>query len=490
MTKILRSFYALILLGAPVLCQASSLLAPFKTDDGRTNWQYVANFSSGVLIILLSLATLSLYVIWRRVRKYNRKLEEIKSTLESRVRERTKTLDQTNRSLQKSNDALAQEVDDHIHTTARLRESEGYLQSILNSMPFILVGLDKDGIVTHWNPRAEQASGIPADKAIGQDLWSIYPDITISPSHIKQARETGEAVTLRLSQPGSYHFDVTVYPLEDQSINSVMLLVDDVTKRVFAENMLTQHDKLASMGELASSMAHDISAPLQEILFDLRCFQSALESGSLIPSEQINKGETEKLMQLVENASSHGRQVDSIVHNLLQFARGRSETPEPALVTDVLDSAIEQAGLALSIPETIAFTDITIERHYAEGLPTVPCYVTALQQVFLSLLRHCYQAISEELTPPPTIRIEVSDTYGEVFIRISHNGKSLTENEQRVLFEPLENNNTPEAMRIETGKRLSFSHYVITEQHQGHMAVTSAPGEGSTFHIQLPPVRS
>lgn len=501
MTRTLRRLSLFVFALFPQLALAAThethnrFIAYFKNEDGSTNWQYVANFSSGVLIILLSLVTLVLLITWIRVRRYNKQLVEIKGSLEKRVKERTATLDESNRLLQDANSALEKEVSDHVATSEQLRRSEAYLQSILHSMPMILVGLDSNGNITHWNPQAERASGIFASDAIGQYLWSIYPDITVSPKHIQQAHDKGEALTLRHSQPGSYHFDITIYPLEGEYADGVVLLVDDVTKRVFAENMIIQHDKLASMGELASSMAHDISAPLQEILFDLRSFQSALESGNLIPADVNNSGETAKLQQLVEDASRHGQQVDAIVRNLLRFARGRSERPEATDIEALINSAVDQAQDGLTLPGAYPFNHITIEREYAADLPRVAAYVTALQQVFVSLLRHSYQALVDGKPEQPRIRIEVMDNYGSILVRVNHNGRLLTADEQVLIFEPYHQGQESKAEDATTdvakdaGNRLSFSYYVITEQHQGHMAVTSDANSGTTFHIQLDPAR-
>lgn len=470
MTRALISLFAFF--QSPLLY--ADLLSAFKTEDGDTKWQYVANFSSGVLIILLTLVVLVLFVTWRRARRYNVALEEIRCHLEQRVRERTAKLER--------------EVSDHVITTKMLKASQSYIQNILSSMPLVLVGLDQQGNITHWNRRAEQISGISSEEAIGQNLWSIYSDITVAPKHIEQALDKGEAITLRHSQPGSYHFDITVYPLENYSEPGVVILVDDVTKRVIAENMLIHHDKLSSMGELATTMASDINTPLQGILFDLRSFQGVLESGKLLPPGTENSPENEHLQELVKSASENGRKVESIIRNLLQFARGRTDKPQEANVVDILEHAIEQAQDVLVEPGTFPFTAIEIEREYQSDTLLIPCYTTELQQVFLSLFRHAYQALTQQQAAgfKPTIKIFAGDNYGALTIRIAHNGKGLTEEEQMYLFEPyIQSSDNVEQAAKGAGTRLSLPYFVITEQHQGHMAVTSNPDTGSTFHIQL-----
>lgn len=465
---------ATLLLTSP-LTQAG-LLDVFRNEDGSTKWQYVANFSSGVLIILLTVAAVVLFITWLRARRYNLELEEIRCHLEERVKERTAELEK--------------EVAEHVVTTQRLQASESYIQNILSSMPLLLVGLNAAGTITHWNRRAEQVSGTLAEAAIGRNLWSVYPDITVTPQHIEQALEKRQPLTLRYSQPGSYHMDITVYPLENYVEPGVVVLVDDVTRRVITENMLIQHDKLSSMGELATAMANDINTPLQAILFDLRSFQNILDSGRLLPSDSDQASQVERLNGLLKHAAENGHQVESVIRNLLQFARGRNAQAEPANVVDILEHSLTQASEALSVPDAIPFSRIRVERHFDQVIPQAPCHVTELQQVFLSLFRHAYRSLVEkaqgkDMDFVPTIKLYVGQSYDALSVRIQHNGTGLSNEEQMYLFEPYVHSANVEQPSAAADKRLSFAYFVITEQHRGHMAVTSDPEVGTTFHIQL-----
>jgi signal transduction histidine kinase len=250
--------------------------------------------------------------------------------------------------------------------------------------------------------------------------------------------------------------------------------------------MLIQNDKILSMGELASSMAHDINLPLQSILFDLRSFQGLLTDSSQYMDEISGNKLPEKLDNLLSHAYEKGEKVASIVQNLQDFARGRSDRIQQSNIVDVMEHTLELAGDVLSAPSGLRFTDIQIERNYEKDLPMIPCYVTELQQAFLSLVRHAYDALGRVHTPDhkPVIRIQMNVSYDGFWIRIQHNGVGLTDEEQLYLFEPFVGKDTPET-GYDAGKRLSFAYFIITEQHQGYMAVTSDPRIGTTFHIQM-----
>ena len=464
----------------------AALRMQFKYPDGSTNWQHVANWSGSILILLLSITVINLIFARRKIRKSNLELEEIRSGLELRVKERTATLDESNRLLKKTNKLLENEVARHVKTASRLRASESYIKNILRSMPLMLVGVNKDGQITQWNKRAEDTTGIKAEDVLDKNLWEAYPIITVSPALVSEAMEKNETVTIKHSQRGQYYFDITIYPLQGEAETGVVIMIDDVTKKILAENMLIQNDKISSMGELASSMAHDINMPLQSILLDLRSFQYLLSDSSQSTNEIKSNGLPEKLDKLLSHAYEKGEKVASIVQNLQEFARGRSDRKQLSNIVDVMDHTLGLAGDVLSAPSSLSFTDIQIERNYEKDLPMIPCYVTELQQAFLSLLRHAYEALSQVSEPghKPTIKIQMSVGYDSFWIRIQHNGVGLTNEEQLYLFEPFVRKDTPE-VGYDAGKRLSFAYFIITEQHQGHMAVTSDINVGTTFHIQM-----
>lgn len=458
----------------------------FKYPDGSTNWQHVANWSGTVLILLLSVAVINLFLTRRQVRKSNRELEAIKNDLELRVQERTATLDESNRLLKEANQLLENEIAKHVSTSSKLRASESYIKNILKSMPLMLIGVNKDGQITQWNKRAEDITNLKAEDVLENNLWQTYPIITVSPDQVSDALENNQAITIKHTQRGQYYYDITIYPLQDQDETGVVILIDDVTKKMLAENMLIQNDKMSSMGELASSMAHDINMPLQSILLDLRTFQHLISNSSQYVNEIKGTGTPEKLANILSHAYEKGEKVASILQNLQDFARGRSDRKHLSNIVDVMEHTLELAGDVLTAPTGLKFTEIHIDKNYEKTLPMIPCYVTELQQALLSLFRHACDAIGRVERPgyEPVIKIWMNVSYDNFWIRIQHNGIGLTNEELMYLFEPFVRKDSPEA-DYDAGKRLSFAYFIITEQHQGQIAVTSDINVGTTFHIQL-----
>ena len=475
----------IIIVSLLLLAQVSdaSIVDVFKDEEGRTKWQHVANFSGSVLIILLSIAMSAVLVGVVKLRGRNSELSDIKSSLEITVRRRTENLDKSNRLLQESNEALAGEIGEHKQTTELLQSSQNYLNSILASMPSMLIGLNEKMEITHWNQTAESITGHSAESVAGVNLWQAYPTITLSPEQVRQVLDDLEPMTIKHSQRGQYYFDITVYPLSNDN-GGVVVVVENVTQRSLAENMLIQRDKMASMGEFASTMAHDISMPLKGILEDVQIVNKHIRLIDAVP---------ENTLALLQDALDRGRQASAVISNLLEFSNQSANTSTEKLaspVTDIIDHCIELANDMLS-DNGLHFRNIIVEKNYAESLPDLQCHIAELQQLFLSLFRHACRAMSEKLESgtagyKPTLVVDVSQAYDAVWVKVQHNGIGLTIEEQQDLFEPIVQQTTPVNPKpLVAENRLSFCYFIVTEHHDGELAVTSDVSVGSTFHIQF-----
>jgi PAS domain S-box-containing protein len=446
-----------------LLCVSSSayanILSPFKDEAGATKWQYVANFSSSVLIVSLLIVSIFLFVALRRAARSNRELTDIKATLEDRVARRTASLEET---------------------TAQLSSREAYIKSIVDSMPLMLIGLNKNMQITQWNHVAESITGRPFDTIIGMNLWEAYPTITLTPSQIEKVLIDRQTTTIKHSQRGQYYFDITLYTLNEHEETGIVILVDDITKQMKAENQLVERNKMSAMGELASAMAHDINVPLQSISNAIDIIEQQLNSD--------NEKSKNSISAILNKAKLSGKQATAIVENLLEFASSHRDNKQSVNIANLLDHSIEVAGRLYSQLNGLRFDDIALHRDYGDNVPNIPCYPSEMQHVFLRILRHVFYALCERATDndfTPVIQVEVGNFYDSVWIKIQHNGEGLEPEEQQDVFEPFFSN-TSEKPACPVEQRLSYSHFIVTEHHKGQIAVTSDKVIGTTFHIQLP----
>jgi PAS domain S-box-containing protein len=435
----------------------ADMFAVYRNPDGTTKWQWVANSALSLLIITLLVVAIFLLVANSRARRVNRELTDIKATLEDRVARRTASL---------------------IETTEVLKSREQYITNIVESMPLMLIGLDKHMHIIQWNQVAEAATGRPIASVLGKNLWEAYPTITLTPDQVTTVLRSKKTMTIKHSQRDQYYFDITLYPLTDKDETGVVILVDDITKQMKAENKVSERDKMSAMGELASAMAYDINLPLQSIL------SSLLNAQEKLVENDVSHIKTE-LLSTMKDACSSGQQASSIIQNLLDLANSHNDEKVPADITQLMDQSIKVADNLFTDLSGLRFSAINITRHYHDGLPQIPCYQSELQQVFVRLLRAAFHSLNNKAQEHPAINVEISEFYDSLWIKIQHNGEALTPLEQEDIFQPFFSISDREpACPVE--HRLSYSHFIITDHHDGQMSVTSDEKFGTCFNIQLP----
>lgn len=454
---LMKKWFAALVLCSLSIHTYADIFWRFRNPDGTTKWQWVANFSSSVLILTLLIVMIFLILANRRAGRANRELTDIKSTLEDRVARRTASL---------------------IETTEALKSREQYITSIVESMPLMLIGLNQNMEVIQWNRVAESSTGRPIASVLGKKLWDAYPAITLTPEQVSEVLQTRKTMTIKHSQRDQYYFDITVYALTDKGETGVVILVDDITKQMKAENKVSERDKMSAMGELASAMAYDINLPLQSILSSLDDAQAKLSNADILATKS-------ELLATLKNACFSGKQASAIIQNLLDLASSHHDDKSPADITRLMDESISLADTLFTDLSGLRFSDIKITRHYHDGLPQIPCYYSELQQVFVRLLRNAFHSLNNLEQANPAINVEISEFYDSLWIKIQHNGRPLTPLEQEDIFQPFFSISEREpACPVE--QRLSYSYFIITDHHRGQMSVTSDEKFGTCFNIQLP----
>lgn len=468
----------LILLAVMPLTSYAGFIDNFKFEDDTTNWQYIANFSSGVLIILLFLSVVFLCFTLLKAHRANKELHQIKTNLEARVKERTVTLDESNRLLQRTNQLLEGEINQHKQTSQLLVASEAYIKSILDSMPLTLIGLNRDFEITQWNNHAIESTGVELKNALSKNLWEALPSVAISKDQLQSVFDNDEVMVIKHCQRGQYYFDITVYPLKNDSETGLVVLLDDVTQQSKAENLFIQKDKFSSMGELAAGMAHDINTPLNVI---------NKEISALIDGQAQQAFNDDEILAIRKKIRTSCNQAFAIVNHLLNFSHSDSQHKEVASVPEVIDRSLELARKMFTHIHESDFDRIHVRKNYAPDIKSIPCHASELHLVFISLLRHaCYAfGFIDDKSFTPELTIEVSTFYDSLWVKIQHNGLGLSTEEQMTIFEPFYQDKDIFEDGCKLENRLSFPYFIIVDHHGGQMSVTSDVDMGSTFHIQL-----
>ena len=376
-----------------------------------------------------------------------------------------------------------------------------YLSNIIDSMPSLVVGVDAEGRITHWNMRAVAATGLEQSEVKGRLLADVLPDLGMELSRVSSAIAKG-APAIRERVPaevdGERHYrDVSVYPLVANGVQGAVVRVDDITEKVRIEEMMIQSEKMVSVGGLAAGMAHEINNPLAAILGNARLLRKRLLEVSrrnLRVAEECGtdldrvmdyvraRGVDAMLDAIIESGERAGR----VVTNMLGFSRKTDGAARSEDVASILDKAVELVKSGHDLEHSYNFKDIAFDREYGEGPFLARCDAGRLEQVFFNILNNGAQAMTfamKETGREPRFVLRVGRTGETVRVEIEDNGPGMTEEVRRRVFEPFF---TTKEAGVGTGLGMSVAYFIVTEHLGGIMRAESGPNRGATFIIEFP----
>ena len=230
---------------------------------------------------------------------------------------------------------------------------------------------------------------------------------------------------------------------------------------------LVQSDKLAAMGKMAASVAHEVNNPLAVISEKTGWALDLLEEEEFQQSKNL-----EEFRRSLRKIEEHVERARKVVHNMLGFARRMEPHTEDVEINQVIDQTI-------SLLENYARTsNIDIQTHLASDLPIIASDQAQLQQVFLNLVSNAIDAIGNG----GSIEVSTRQLDGNIYVNVKDDGPGMTPDMQKKIFEPFV---TTKSGGKGTGLGLWVS-LGIVEKMGGTITVESKVGKGSTFTVKLP----
>lgn len=230
---------------------------------------------------------------------------------------------------------------------------------------------------------------------------------------------------------------------------------------------LLQSQKLASIGELSSGIAHEINNPLAIITQELDLVRELTGDGPC--PDEAELAEARDSLREIASQVDRCRQ---ITHKLLNFAR----KVEPVLQEEELTTVIED--MALLVEREARGKEVAILRDYAPDLPPVRTDVPLLRQVILNLLTNALHATPKGGSITLSTRREAK----KAVIAVRDTGCGIPPENMDKIFDPFFTTKQPGQG---TGLGLSLSHGIVARLG-GSLAAQSAPGQGATFTVTLP----
>jgi two-component system NtrC family sensor kinase len=247
----------------------------------------------------------------------------------------------------------------------------------------------------------------------------------------------------------------------------------DREKELLNEQII-QSGKLASLGELAAGVAHEINNPVAIMVEEAGWLLDLMHEEETLFAQSPHR---EEYLRALNQIDTQGRRCKEITTKLLGFAR-RSDAPrQPTQINDV---AAEVAGL---VERPARYLNVELTLDLEEGLPLVSASPSELQQVLMNLVNNAVDAM--ESTGGEVVVATRRAADGGVEIRVSDNGPGIPPAVLSRVFDPFF---TTKAVGKGTGLGLSIC-YGIVEKLGGRIEVSSAAGQGAVFLVHLPAAR-
>ena len=272
-----------------------------------------------------------------------------------------------------------------------------------------------------------------------------------------------------------------------KALEESLKVLDD--QLMVIEANLEQTEKMASLGELAAGIAHEIQNPLnfvnnfaelnKELFDDLN---SELNIGNLAAAKAI----AHNIEANEERIYAHGLRANAIIKGMLKHSRISSGIKEPTDINELAEEYIRLAYHGLKAKDKSFSAEFKTD--FDDSLPLIKVVPQEIGRVLLNLINNAYYTVSEKAKHGiegyiPTVMISTSQEDEILIIDIKDNGEGIPANIQEKIFQPFF---TTKPAGEGTGLGLSLSYDIVTKVHNGELYLFSREGEGSEFIIKLP----
>ncbi len=352
--------------------------------------------------------------------------------------------------------------------------SKAMLQSVFDGITDPLIMVDKDLTVRMVNKQGARYYGVGFQDMIGKSCHEAFQDRqeTCEGCEIPSAVLDGRPVTFErkgLMDPHRLE-QVITYPLKDTagSVEGAIIQISDITEARFMERQLILSEKLATLGLLVSSIAHEINNPLAVINEESGLMKDLLGA---VDNTFEYRGKFLKLLDSIFNSVKRAR---TIIHRLLGFGKRQDVKTEPIQINQLLEDV-------LGFLERDAFhRSIDVSLDFSPDLPELESDKGQLQQVFLNIIKNAFEAIESRGKISITTRwLKDPDS---LHIIITDDGPGMPPDQVEHIFEPF-HITTKESG---TGLGLYITHHIVTKELRGQIMVKSELGRGTTFTVKIP----
>ncbi|HEY3359011.1 MAG TPA: ATP-binding protein [Polyangia bacterium] len=358
------------------------------------------------------------------------------------------------------------------HLLEQTRHLRDYLARVVEHANALIFATDATGRATIFNQALARLTGFSAQEVLGQDLraWFTRHGAEELARLVDSAMRGEERAAIEVAMPVARgamvraSFSTTALTDLTDQVETVVAIGQDQTALVALQKQVIQAEKLATLGQLAAGVVHELNNPLTSIIVyaDYLAKKLGREGGD--PQDVV------KLHKILEGSE----RILRVSRDLVAYARPAGEQYDLLSVNEVVEQSLSFCEHVLKKSKAKA------ARELAPQLPPVYGIRAQLQQVLINLFTNASHAMKDV---GGTITVRTGDGGGGcVVVEIEDDGIGISESDQPRIYEPFYTTKTDGKG---TGLGLSIVKNII-EKHQGDIQFHSSPGAGTTFRIVLP----
>jgi len=367
---------------------------------------------------------------------------------------------------------IARDITERKQAEEALQSEKNKLQSLIDALEDDLGIQDKHYNIIYQNEPSKAQFG----DRIGEKCYRAYEgrDKVCDNCPVERAFKDGKSHTSEremVTPSGEVtYWENTANPIRDAGgeIVACIEVGRNITERKQSEERekelqkeLLLSSRLASIGELAAGVAHQINNPLTGVLG----FSQRL----------LKKSTDQETSQYLKRIYTEAERAAKVVQNLLTFARRRQPHKQYSAINEIIESALEFRAYELKT------SNIEVVTRLAPNLPQIMVDFYQIQEVFLNIILNAEQAMTEANSGGKlTIKTEERKEY--IRTTFTDNGPGIPAEHLDKIFDPFY---TTKEEKGGTGLGLSVCHGITTE-HGGKIYARSKPGKGTTFFTELP----
>ena len=384
-----------------------------------------------------------------KIKNYALALEEARDNLENRVEERTK----------------------------ELGESEEKYHALFEHTGTATATLEEDTTISMVNKEFEKLSGYSKEEIEGKKSWAEF----VADEDLERLKKYHELRMKGMESPTSYEFKavdregniknlyITMGWISETKKNVISLI--DITELKRMEEKLLRSERLAAIGKLSASIAHELRQPL------------AVISNAVYYLKMRDAEADETTREYLNMINSEAKSAGDIISSLMELARSRSADRREAEVSLLIEEALEKFDIA---------ENIILKKDIPANIPAIFVEPVLIERVFYNIINNAIQAMSMPeskgrgkdgelaIKVESTSASRVKEDKAMVEVSFSDTGVGISEENMKNLFEPLF---TTKATGIGLGLSICKN---LVKANDGEIEVQSEEGKGTTVRVALP----